>query len=184
MTRAGRVAVTSGGNDLGITFTITGTDITGTTISEVLTGASGGVATSVLSYATVTSVRTSAAAASTVEVGSSAVADSPWVFFDDYGANSQVSIQVEGTGTVNWTVQQTMDNPVVPSSPMPPNPPSGSIWTPATVKWVNHPDASLVASAVITGVQGNYAYAPAFAKVVLNSGTGSVRATFRQAYLK
>lgn len=169
---ARRWSVTSGGNDTGITFTFTGTDINGTSISEVVTGASGGAASTTLSFKTVTDVLTSGAAATTVTFGTTAVADSQWVRFDTFGAMSQVAIQVEGSGTVNWTVQQTLDDP---------NSKDG-FWTPSSVKWVNHPDSALVASAVTTGVQGNYAYTPIFAKLVLNSGTGSARAIFAQTY--
>ncbi len=131
------------------------------------------------SYLTVTQISTSGAVASTVKIGSSAVADSEWVYFDRLGAMAQVAIQVEGSGTVNWTVRQTLDDPTIITNQLPT--PTYK-WTPDTVTWVNHPDSSLVASSTTTGVQGNYAYAPAFAKVVLNSGTGSVTAVFIQAY--
>lgn len=168
-----RVAIDSDGNDSGIAFTIVGTDGSGSAISEVLTGANAGVATSVLSYKTVTSVLTSGAVATTVEVGSSAVADSQWVPFDSYAATAPTAIQCTADGTVNYTVQQTLDNPTSFDNLLVYNDPSG-------VTWVDHPTSALVGA---TGtVQGNYAYAPAFAKVVLNSGTGSVTATFIQAY--
>lgn len=180
---ARRVAIDSAADDSDITFTITGTDWDNNPISEVLTGASTAVATSVLSYKTVTSVLTSAATSGAVTVGSSAVADSQWLYFDRLAANAQVAIQVEGSGTVNWTVSGSLDDPTIPqqSSNLPT---VSNIWTPATVTWVNHPDAALVASAVTTGVQGNYAYAPAMARLTLNSGTGYARAVFIQAFLQ
>src|ERR1700691_5563673 len=59
------VVITSGGNDSGITFTISGTDYGGSAISEVLTGASGAAVTSVYLYATVTSIVASGAVATT-----------------------------------------------------------------------------------------------------------------------
>jgi hypothetical protein len=55
-------------------------------------------------------------------------------------------------------------------------------WTPASVTWLDHPDAALVAAS--TTKQGNYAYPPLFAKVTLNSGSGSVTSTFRQTFLQ
>ncbi len=178
---ARRVDITSGGNDTGVTFTVNGTDRNNDPISESLIGASGGAVTTALSYLTVTSITTSTAVATTVKIGSSAIADSAWVYFDRLAATAPIAIQVEGSGTVNWTVRQTLDDPSIISNQLPT---PTYIWTPASVVWVNHPDSALVASSTTSGVQGNYAYAPAFAKIVLNSGTGSVRATFIQAYMR
>lgn len=171
---ARRVIVTSGGNDTGITFTIVGTDWAGAPLTEVVTGASGAAASSTVSFKTVTSVLTSGAAATTVIVGTNGVADSPWVRFDSYGSTAPTAIQVNGSGTVNWTVRQTLSDPNAFGDP--------SYLDPDAAVWVNHPDSALVASTTTTGVQGNYAYTPSFAKVVLNSGTGTVYATFIQAY--
>lgn len=171
-----RVVVVSAGNDASITFQLIGTDHNGSIIIENLAGTNASTATSALSFKTLLSVKPSAAVATTVTVGSSAIADSRWVRFDDYGAHSQVSIQVNGSGTVNWTVRQTLDDPNSPFVA------GGADLTPAQVTWVDHPDSALVASAVTTGVQGSYGYRPVFAKIVLNSGTGSVNATFAQAY--
>lgn len=168
---ARRVIITSGGNDTGLTFTLSGTDWNNQPISEAITGASGGVASSVLSYKTVTSLSSSGAVATTVTIGTNTVADSQWFPFDAYAASAPTAVQVVASGTVNFTVQQTLDNPTSQGNP--------AITLPSQVTWVNHPDTALVAA---TGtVQGNYAYAPALAKVVLNSGSGSVAATFIQA---
>jgi hypothetical protein len=79
------------------------------------------------------------------------------------------AIQCTVSGTANYTVQQTLDDPNSLISPV----------AAALVSWVNHPDNTLVGAS--TTVQGNYGYAPVFAKVTLNSGTGVVTATFSQA---
>lgn len=173
-----RVIVTSGGDDTGITFTLTGTDWAGNSIGEVVTGVSGAAASSVLDYLTVTSVLTSGATASTVEVGTNGVAGSPWIRFDDYAANAQVSIQCTVSGTANYTVQQTLEDPNQITNQLPT--PTYK-WARSAVSWLDHPDTALVSAT--TTKQGNYGYAPVFARVVLNSGTGSVTGTFRQAYL-
>jgi hypothetical protein len=76
------------------------------------------------------------------------------------------AIQCTVSGTANYTVQQTLDDPNSLISPV----------AAALVSWVNHPDTNLVGAS--TTVQGNYGYAPVFAKVTLNSGTGVVTATF------
>src|SRR5690349_9122021 len=64
-----RVIITSAGNDSGITFTITGTNDDGNTISEVLTGANATAAVSGLDYLTVTSIVANGTTASTVTAG-------------------------------------------------------------------------------------------------------------------
>jgi hypothetical protein len=84
----------------------------------------------------------------------------------DYYGRPEVSLQVVVTGTVNYTIQQTLDNPLTAG---------------ATITWFNHPDANLVAQTV--NRQGNYAYIPTAVRIVLNSGTGSVVLTVTQAGL-
>lgn len=174
-----RVIITSGGSDTGITFTLSGYDGQGAPISEVITGSASSTAQSVLSYKTITSILTSGAAASTVKVGTNTVADSQWIRFDDYAANSQVSIQCSVSGTVNGTVSQTLEDPNRITNQLPT--PTYQ-WTPATVNWVNHPDTALVG--FTSTVQGNYGYAPLFSRVTLNSGSGTITSTFRQAYMQ
>jgi hypothetical protein len=167
---ARRVRITSAGNDSAMTFLISGTNADGTPISETLAGANATTADSVLDYLTVTSIKSSAAVATTVTVGTNGAAASSWVRFDDYGAHMQVAIQCTVSGTVNYTVQQTLDDPNSITNPV----------APPSVTWVSHPDANLVGATAT--VQGNYAYSPIFARVLLNSGTGSVVTTFRQGF--
>ena len=84
----------------------------------------------------------------------------------DYYGRPEVSLQAVVTGTVNYTIQQTLDNPLEAG---------------VTPTWFNHPDTNLVAQTV--NRQGNYAYIPTAVRVVLNSGSGSVRLTITQAGL-
>ena len=182
MDKARRVSIASGGDDTSITFTLTGTDWNNDPISEVVTGVSGAAASSVLSYKTVTSVKTSAAAASTLIVGTNTTADSPPVYFDRLAANAQVAIQVDGVSTPTWTVQQTLNDPTVITNQLPT--PTYQ-WSPSSIKWVNHPDTALVGSTVISGVQGTYAAAPVMSRVSMttSSTTAAVTAQFVQAYM-
>lgn len=172
--KARQLLFTDAGNDSGITATITGTDINGTLISETLTLANASTVTSVLDYASVISIKTSGAVATTIQVGTNGVAHSAWVRFDEYSGMGPTSIQVDGTGTINWTVQQSVNDPLSFGSP----------YTISTMNWVQHPDTNLQGSAITTGVQGNYAYPPIYARLQLNSGTGTARATFTQSYMK
>lgn len=176
-----RVIITSASNDTGITFTLTGTDWSGNVISEAVTGASGGAAQSVLDYVTITSILTSGATAGAVTVGTNGVASSPWVRFDSFAAMAPVAIQGDISGTANATIQQTLDDPNYQTNQ---SPTATYQWSRSSVNWINHPDSSLVG--FTSNVQGNYAYAPIFARVLLNSQTnpGYVRVGFVQSYMR
>lgn len=162
---ARRVLLTTNADETAKTFTVIGTDINNHPITEVLTGVSSSTVATTLDFKTVTEIDASAATAAAITIGTNGVADSMWVRFDDYVAGT-VSIQCTASGTVSYTVQQTLDDPNTGSP------------TPINVTWVNHPDTNFVNA---TGtVQGNYAYPPIFARVHLNSGSGTVTATFLQ----
>ena len=165
---ARRVLITCTGNESAKTFTISGTSWSGSAQSEILAGTNASTSQSVLDYKTVTSITISATAANALTVGTNAVASSPWVALDSW-AMPMTAIQCTVSGSVSYTVQQTLDDPNSLISPV----------APALVTWVNHPDANLVGAS--TTVQGNYGYAPVFVKVTLNSGTGVVTATISQA---
>lgn len=177
---ARRVIFTSSGNDTGITFTVTGTSNTGNTRSEVVTGANAGAASTVLSYKTITSVVASGAAAGTVSIGTNGVAESPWVRLDDY-APAPTAIQCTASGTVNYTVQSSLDDPNTVSNNPNTGPGAGTVdgMTLAGMTWVNSSDTAAVGA---TGtIQSNFLFAPKFARILLNSGSGSVTATFLQS---
>jgi hypothetical protein len=160
-----RILITT--TDTTHTFTITGATASGSVLSEVVTS-NGTSVQSALDYATVTSIVISGAATGAVTVGTNGVASTPWVRFDDF-APAPVSIQCTVSGTVNYTIQQTLDDPNSATNPV----------LPSAVTWVNTSDTAGVAA---TGsIQSNYAYVPVFARVLLNSGSGSVTATFLQA---
>ena len=69
-----QVTVTSAGNDTGITFTVTGTDVNGAAQTEVLTGASGAAATSTKYFLTITEIANSGASAGAVTAGINSLA--------------------------------------------------------------------------------------------------------------
>lgn len=161
---ARRVLITAAADESAKTFTITGTSYNGRVQSETVNGPNATTAQSVLDYKTVTSVTISAAAAGAITVGTNGVASSRWVRLDSW-AFSQVGIQVDVSGTINYTVQQTFDDPNDLSNPV----------TPANVIWVNSSDSAVVSKAV--DAQSSYAYAPTYVKITANSGTGSARLT-------
>jgi hypothetical protein len=171
---ARQVLFTPAGNDSSITYTIAGTDVNGQPISEVVTGVNNpSTAVTALSYKTITSIATSGAVGSTITVGTNGVSHSQWVRFDDYAANAQVSLQCVVTGTVSYTVQVTMSDPNAYGDP--------TYGSPASVVWSDSADTAVVAATATKF--STFAIAPVFARVVLNSGTGTVSSTFKQAYL-
>lgn len=167
-----RVLITTG--DTTHTFTVTGTNASGMPISEVV----GPITTSAFTtqdFLTVTSVTINAAATAAVTVGTNGIASSAWVYLDCW-ALPMVSIQCDVSGTVNYTVQSTLDDPNSPTNPV----------APTAVAWVNSPDTNAVAaSGQIQTSYGGFATAaalsPTFVRVTLNSGSGTVTATIIQA---
>lgn len=166
-----RVLITTA--DTTTVFTITGATPTGSVISESLK-ATAGTGVSALDYATVTSITVNQGTTAAVTVGTNGVASTPWVRLDEW-ANPAVSIQCDVSGTVNYTVQSTLDDPNSPTNPV----------IPSAVAWVNSPDTPAVAATgqIQTSYGGFNAYAamcPTFIRVTLNSGTGTVTANITQ----
>lgn len=160
LSTAGRITITPVGNESTNTFTVTGTSWSGNPISEVIDGQNAAASTSVLDYKTVTSIVAENATANTVEVGTAQSGGSRWVALDSW-AFSQVGLQVDVSGTIDYTVQQTFDNPNALVSPVPP----------ADVVWIDSTDSGVVTET--TSKQSSYAYAPTFVRVVANSGDGT-----------
>lgn len=92
---ARNVTITSAGNDSGITFTVTGTDIHGLPVVEVITGANAGAANGKKAFKTVSSVVASGAAAGNVSVGFGDVLGLP------YRLNRKADILAEFAGDTN-----------------------------------------------------------------------------------
>jgi len=90
------------------------------------------------------------------------------VRFDDF-APSNISIQCNVSGTVNYTIESSLDDPNDPFNPV----------AEASMTWVETSDTAGVAAT--TSIQSNFLFAPKFARIKLNSGSGSVTATFLQS---
>lgn len=161
-----RVIITSAADDSSITFTIVGTTFGGQSVTEVVTGANAGIASSTVDFKTIESVYVSGDAGS-VKVGTNGVAGSRWIRLDSW-ADARTAIQCNATGTVNYTVQVTMNDPNDPVSPV----------DIASVTWLNTNDADAVTA--IGDVFTNFEWTPTYARILLNSGTGSVSGTFAQ----
>lgn len=162
-----QVLITTTGNETSRTFTITGTNASNDPITEVITGVNNSTVASVLTYNTVTSIVISGNAANALTVGTNGIADSPWVRVDEW-SEEVVAVQAIASGTVNYTVQYSLDDP---------NSPTNAV-APSAMTWTNIADLSLVAA---TGSAVAFTpFPPLWIKTTLNSGTGSVRTTFSQ----
>lgn len=160
---------TFAGAEVGLQLLIEGSNTIGTPLSEIITGPAGaGTIVTVNQYRKIYRISANKASAAAVSIGtSSSLSTSQWVRFDDWVAGG-VAIQATVSGTVNFTLQQSLDDPNSPTSPV----------TPAGVTWVSSADTAMVGATA--NQQSNYAYAPALARILLNSGTGLVTATFTQ----
>lgn len=160
---AGRVTITPAGDESANNFTITGTNWNGDVVSEVLAGKNATASTSVLDYKTIISVVTEDATAAAVEIGTAQSGGSRWVRLDGW-ANAQVGVQVNVSGTVDYSVEQTFDDPNSPTNPV----------DAADVTWLAGPaDITTESTAKASG----FAYAPTFLRIVSNSGAGTATMT-------
>jgi len=162
---ARRVLFTTTADETTKTVTLVGANWSGSPIGETLTLVNNTTVASVLDYKTLSSVTVSAALTGNLSIGTTTVAGSNWVQFDHYCVGG-VAIQCVVTGTVNYTVQQTLDDPNSSVNPV----------LPAAVTWFSSADTAVVGATA--SQQSNYMFAPVWARVLLNSGTGSVAATF------
>jgi len=90
------------------------------------------------------------------------------VRFDDF-APSNISIQCNVSGTVNYTVESSLDDPNDPVNPVAAN----------AMTWVETSDTSAVGATA--AIHSNFLFAPRYARIKLNSGSGTVTATFLQS---
>lgn len=158
-----KVTVTSGGNDVGITFTVYGKDVDGKTTTEVLTGANTGAVTTSAYMKEVDSVYASGATANTAKVGLVALSASPTYVVNYKMPNFKASISEIVTGTVNATCQHTFDDVFA------------STWTAASATWFPNDATELVG--FTANQNGNYAFPPVACRTIINSASagGAVR---------
>jgi len=165
-----RILFTPGSTGTARTIALSGTDITGYPISETISIDTGGDAVySVLDYATVTSAVISGATGQTIEIGTNGVAGSQWISLDSW-ASAQVAGQCVVSGTVNYTVQTTNDDPNSYSNPV----------SRSSVTW-DTTFADLIGAT--TSSQFNLAVSPVWIRILLNSNTnpGFVRMALSQS---
>jgi len=164
---ARRVLITPTGNESANTFTIVGTNASNMPQTEVISGLNATAFYTNLDFKTVTSIALASNAAAAITVGTNNVASSSWVRLDDY-ALSQTAIQATVSGTVTYSIQQTLQDPSSPTNPV----------NPYSVVWLNTNNTAGVNAS--TTIQSSYQYSPTYAKVTITAGTGSVSTVFTQ----
>ena len=151
------ITLVSGGNDLGITFTITGTDAEGDAQTETVTGASGGTATSAKYFKTVTGITHTGSVATTLSAGNAVTAISPVFKLYKQAQPSTCGVGCVVTGTITYTLQNSYD--AIPQT-----------------NWVDN----TTVSAKTANFEDNYTSKPAMAVRirVTAATTGTVTASF------
>ena len=146
-----------------INFVVTGTGPAGQSQVETLALTASGTVTGSLSFATVTGVVADAAAASTISIGNGVSGYTSWIPLDIYTPNQVTNISGKTSGTVNYSVEYTNEDPF-----------DLSIQQLA----VPHPNASLTAA---SGDETQFTTTLMRAvRLKINSGNGSVRFTIVQ----
>jgi hypothetical protein len=161
---ARQVLITTVSNESAKTLTIYGTDANGQAIFEQVAGPNATTGTTVQYFKTVTRVAVSAAFTGAVTVGTNGVGGSRPIALDQWASGS-VALQVDVDGTATFTVQQTLDDILT--------------IDPENVDWISHPNVAFVGGTV--SAQGNYAYAPAYVRLTVSSGTDPVTLAVRQS---
>jgi len=150
-----------------INFVVTGTGPAGQSQTETLAVTASGNLTGSLSFATVTAITSSAAAASTISIGNGVPGYTSWLPLDIYTPNQVTNISAKTSGTVNYSVEYTNEDPF-----------NLNIQQLA----VPHPNASLTNS---TSDETQFTTTLMRAvRLKINSGDGSVRFTVVQQSTK
>lgn len=108
-----RVAIASGGADSGRTFTITGTDRYGRAMTEALAGPASATVLSVNDFLTVTQIAVDAATAGAITAGQGDKVSTQWLPVDRRNAEN-LGFNIVVTGTINYTVEHTYEDPFTP----------------------------------------------------------------------
>ncbi len=113
---ARQLAIASDGADSDKTFTVVGTDADGYALTEVITGPASTTVESAGYFKTVSSITLSAQAAGTITIGTVDEACTQTIPIR-WRSENAATINVDVTGTIDFTVQQTFDDVQRPGLP-------------------------------------------------------------------
>ncbi len=163
-----RVLITSAGDDTGITFTLYGSNQSGSALREVLQGGSAAAVATQLDYLNVGTIHSSGSIASTVTVGTNGTGSTEWK--NPNWHLTPFELEVDSAvlaGSVTYNLEYTLDNYYFPG------PPSVATQIPR------------VRSTVVTGATGETQYAfdtPIRGwRETITNGTGTLQAEGLQA---
>jgi hypothetical protein len=151
-----QVLITQAADETGHTFTVYGTTDSGAPISEAVAGSAAASVKTTKSFKTVTRVAISAAATGAVQVGTNGIGETPWKVLDTFANPMNIGLAVIVTGTINYTVNYTYEDPNNPVAS------AGPLAWPLTAL-----------SAKTANEQGSITFPIAAVQLVVNSGTGS-----------
>lgn len=103
------ITLTSTDDLSAINFTIHGTDQFGNTISEVVAGPNNTTVTSVKQYNTITAIASSGNYTH-FSIGSGSTGTFQWIKFNTFNIDPNITIAAEVVGTINYTINQTVDS--------------------------------------------------------------------------
>lgn len=160
-----QVIFESAGNIATVVFTITGTNDSGSPVSETVTGINASTVATVQSFRTVTQITADASFASDVEVGTNGVGASQPVPLDQYISPFNVTLGLIITGTVDVTAQYTFADVFNDA--------------PETWAWFDHPDLTNT----VGNDEGTFISPVSACRLLTNSGTGEAILRIAQAGL-
>ncbi len=154
------IKIACAGADAGRTFTLTGTDYSGVSMTEAVSGENAGTATSVKYFKTITQVAVDDATAGAITVGVNGESVSNWITLDRNQAPFSVGFGVVVTGTIDYTVQHTFDDIQID------NPSGATAYAHASI------------AAKTDNQNSNYAYPCVATRLFVNSVTSGATLTF------
>lgn len=105
------VSIYSAGNNSGVTFTVTGTDRYGNSLTEAITGPNATTVYGDKNFRTVTSVTVDDAITGNAEVGNGNVLESAWWPVDYHIQGYNTHVKESSDLNMNYVVQHTFDDP-------------------------------------------------------------------------
>lgn len=159
------ITITTVDDETGVNFTIEGTSPAGNPQSVTIAGGNNTTVTTTAAFASVNSVITDAGTTDDVEVGLAQGGYSPWYPLDIYTPNQVTTISATVSGTVNYSIEYTNEDPFDPSITQTPvvHPAAGGAFTSASTNQTHFTTTLMRA-----------------VRYKINSGGGTLRLTITQ----
>ncbi len=165
-----RVLFTDSGDNTTVSYVVTGTTWGNSPVVETVAGTLSSTAYTNTDFLTVTSIAITGASAApnALTVGTNTVAGTAWARLDSWANAAAVNIQTKFTGTINYDIQCTMDDPNghAGQGTNTTGPTGTATVTIANVVW----DSTLPGvTGATTGTSLNMQYGPVYVRALINS---------------